>query len=86
MVQLVEEKVNFNVYSSRNTYTINENVREIKLFGKMVVLDISSAFHWIGDCVSRRLFSYEVVCAWGSAVWCTCVGCFDSQLARVYQA
>jgi hypothetical protein len=40
MVQLVEEKVNINVYSSRHTYTINVNVREIKLLGEMVVLDI----------------------------------------------
>jgi hypothetical protein len=55
MVQLVEVKVNINAYSSRNTYTINENVCEIKLLGKMVVLDISSAFNWIGvyleDCL-----------------------------------
>jgi hypothetical protein len=56
MVQLVAEKVKNNVYSSRNTYAICENVREIKFLGRMVVLDISSAFHWIGDCISRRLF------------------------------
>jgi hypothetical protein len=45
MVQLVVEKVKNGVYSSRNTYTISENVHEIIFLGRMVVLDISLAFH-----------------------------------------
>jgi hypothetical protein len=54
-------KAIIHVCSSRNTYTNNENVCEIKLLGKMVVLDISSALLWTADCVSRMKLSVREV-------------------------